>query len=161
MIMNLKPSQRAQIPNFKKAIQHLPEEVKVAILGSEKDLAQSEHRHVISLEELNTNRVPPEEILKIKKFKKYSPGVPSTKLYIKNISDAASQSDLEYIFFRYFSTDEEAKSQLQIQMMQGIMNGQAFVTFPTIEQAKQALEEVHGYILHQKPLIIAFGILKN
>jgi len=32
--------------------------------------------------------------------------------------------------------------------------GQAFVIFPNEEMASQALTDVHGYILHNKPMVI-------
>jgi U11/U12 small nuclear ribonucleoprotein SNRNP65 len=34
------------------------------------------------------------------------------------------------------------------------MKGQAFVTFPTVELAQRALDETHGYVFHEKPMII-------
>lgn len=39
-------------------------------------------------------------------------------------------------------------------MKEGRMRGQAFIKFPTVEQATQALNELHGYILHDKPMVI-------
>jgi len=46
---------------------------------------------------------------------------------------------------------------LEVNIMGGRMKGQAFVTFPNVESAKRALSEVHGYLLHYKPMIIEFG----
>jgi U11/U12 small nuclear ribonucleoprotein SNRNP65 len=37
------------------------------------------------------------------------------------------------------------------------MRGQAFVTFPCVEDAVAALAEVHGFVFKGKPLIIQFG----
>ncbi len=34
------------------------------------------------------------------------------------------------------------------------MKGQAFVAFPSVELAQHALEEVNGYILRDKPMVI-------
>lgn len=41
------------------------------------------------------------------------------------------------------------------------MKGQAFITFPKVEQASEALEDVNGYILNDKPMVIAFGKVKK
>ena len=34
------------------------------------------------------------------------------------------------------------------------MKGQAFVTFPSNDVAFKALTSLHGYVLHEKPLLI-------
>jgi RNA recognition motif-containing protein len=39
-------------------------------------------------------------------------------------------------------------------MKEGRMKGQAFITLPSDNKAKKALREVHGYILHGKPMVI-------
>jgi hypothetical protein len=41
---------------------------------------------------------------------------------------------------------------------QGRLKGQAFITFPCVEMATQALEEVHGFVLKGKPLVIVCNI---
>ncbi|CAG8497500.1 6799_t:CDS:2 [Diversispora eburnea] len=41
--------------------------------------------------------------------------------------------------------------------IEGRMRGQAFIKFPTEEQATQALNELHGYLLHDKPMVIHFS----
>ena len=41
------------------------------------------------------------------------------------------------------------------------MKGQAFITFPKIEQAVKALEETNGYILNDKPIVVMFGRMKT
>ena len=38
--------------------------------------------------------------------------------------------------------------------MTGRMKGQAFVTFPSIESAREALVTVNGYILNEKPIVV-------
>lgn len=38
--------------------------------------------------------------------------------------------------------------------MGGRYKGNAFVTFPSTEQAKKALDEITGYILHERPVVI-------
>ena len=42
--------------------------------------------------------------------------------------------------------------QLEIKIMTGRMKGQAFVTFPSIESAREALVTVNGYIFKEKDL---------
>ena len=39
-------------------------------------------------------------------------------------------------------------------MKEGRMKGQAFISLPSERRAKRALREVHGYILHGKPMVI-------
>lgn len=43
-------------------------------------------------------------------FKNYSPGEPSTKLYIKNLAKTTSEDDLKHIYGRYifWHNEEEA-----------------------------------------------------
>lgn len=39
-------------------------------------------------------------------------------------------------------------------MKEGRMKNQAFITFPNLKWASIALEEVHGYLLKDKPMIL-------
>ena len=39
-------------------------------------------------------------------------------------------------------------------MKEGRMKGQAFITLPSEEKAKKAMRDAHGYILHNKPMVI-------
>ncbi len=39
-------------------------------------------------------------------------------------------------------------------MSTGRLKGQAFVTFTNIQRAQQALNEVNGYVLYDRPLVI-------
>ena len=41
------------------------------------------------------------------KEKSYDAGIPTQKLFIKNLAKTVKKTDLEYIFGRYFQTDEE------------------------------------------------------
>lgn len=38
--------------------------------------------------------------------------------------------------------------------MDGRMKGQAFITFPSVELAREALTTVNGYLLKEKPVVI-------
>ncbi|CAB4484139.1 U11/U12 small nuclear ribonucleoprotein 65 kDa protein [Rhizophagus irregularis DAOM 181602=DAOM 197198] len=105
----------------------------------------------ITLEELNSNKMPVEELIKISAMKNYEPGQPKSTLYIKNLAPKkVKKEDLEYLFGRYFHT----KSQMDIRLHP---RGQAFVIFPNVEMATQALNDVHGYILYNKPMVIQFS----
>jgi len=107
-------------------------------------------------EDLSRNRVPVEELKNIDK--KYEQGAATRKLYLKNLAKQTSQDDLEWLFAKYFATDDALKSQLDIKLMkEGKMKNQAFVTFPTLELAQRAIQDINGFKLHDKPLIVQFG----
>ena len=38
--------------------------------------------------------------------------------------------------------------------MEGRMKGQAFVTFPSIDLAREALTTVNGFIFKEKPIVV-------
>ncbi|CAI2186797.1 3467_t:CDS:2 [Funneliformis geosporum] len=99
----------------------------------------------LTLEELNNNKMLEEGLIKISAMKNYEPGRPNSTLYIKNLAKKIKKEDLEYIFGRYF----HSKSQMDIRLHS---RGQAFVIFPDEEAASRALNDVHGYILHNKPM---------
>ncbi|CAN6443965.1 unnamed protein product [Victoria cruziana] len=108
----------------------------------EKD--QLEVKHFASLQEIETGKLPPEEILSLPMFKNYTPGDPSPVLYIKNLAKDVVANDFYYIFGSFFGSVEAVRSGINIKLMQeGRMRGQAFVTFPSIDIAQQALVSVH------------------
>lgn len=111
----------------------------------------------ISSEELAANKVSLDEIKQIDK--KYEKGETSVKLYIKNLAwKQVEISDLERIFGKYFPSEQAMKDGLDIKLMkEGRMKGQAFVTFQDEELAEEALEEINGYKLYDKPMIIQYG----
>eukprot|EP00002_Diphylleia_rotans_P030012 TRINITY_DN6146_c0_g1_i1.p1 TRINITY_DN6146_c0_g1~~TRINITY_DN6146_c0_g1_i1.p1 ORF type:complete len:345 (+),score=97.49 TRINITY_DN6146_c0_g1_i1:115-1149(+) len=123
------------------------------------EIDPSTTRNVVSLAQLQKQRLSPEDMAQQAVFKKYSPGIPSNVLYIKNLNHKlVTEQDLHYIFGRYFTTDEETKEKLGIKLMlEGKLKGQAFVTTPSTHLATQILQQVHGYVLHDKPMVIAFG----
>ncbi|KAH6755478.1 RNA-binding family protein [Perilla frutescens var. hirtella] len=111
-----------------------------------------------TLEELNSGKLPPEEILSLPKFKNYSAGDPTPVLYIKNLAKDVVIDDLYFIFGSFFGSVDAAKSNLTVKLMQeGRMRGQAFVTFPTIELARNTLSAVNGFVFKGKPIVIQFG----
>ncbi|XP_001635165.2 RNA-binding region-containing protein 3 [Nematostella vectensis] len=118
-----------------------------------------ETNEFVSSRELKANRMSEKEIKAMSQFKNYSPGDPTSRLYVKNLSRQVEDKDLMYVFGRYvdFSVGEQ-KDRFDIRLMkEGRMKGQAFVTLPSEEKAKRALREVHGYMLHGKPIVIQFA----
>ncbi|CAL9088184.1 unnamed protein product [Musa acuminata var. zebrina] len=109
-------------------------------------------------QEIESGKLPPEEILSLPMFKNYSPGNPANVLYIKNLSKDVVVDDFYYIFGSLFESIEGARAGLNIKLMQeGRMRGQAFVTFPSVDLAQNALNLVNGYMFKGKPIIIQFG----
>ncbi|XP_047939468.1 U11/U12 small nuclear ribonucleoprotein 65 kDa protein [Salvia hispanica] len=111
-----------------------------------------------TIEELNNGKLPPEEILSLPKFKNYTAGDPTPVLYIKNLAKDVVVDDFYFIFGSFFGSIDAAKFNLTVKLMQeGRMRGQAFVTFPTVELARNALSAVNGYVFKGKPVVIQFG----
>ncbi|XP_052202214.1 U11/U12 small nuclear ribonucleoprotein 65 kDa protein isoform X2 [Diospyros lotus] len=109
-------------------------------------------------EELEKGKLPPEEILSLPMFKNYTAGDPASVLYIKNLAKDVVADDFYFIFGSLFGSIDATKSSLSVKLMQeGRMRGQAFVTFPSMELAHQALNLVNGYAFKGKPMIIQFG----
>ncbi|KAL6073859.1 U11/U12 small nuclear ribonucleoprotein 65 kDa protein [Balamuthia mandrillaris] len=111
----------------------------------------------LSDEELRTNKLTAEDILASnpKLLSNYSKGEPSQRLYIKNLAKGVAEDDLYFVFGRYFDSREDAQRELEVQLFQrGRMKGQAFVTFPSVEMATQALDDVHGFTFKGKPMVI-------
>lgn len=108
--------------------------------------------------ELESGKLPPEEILSLPMFKNYVAGNPAPVLYIKNLAKDVVPDDFCYIFGSVFGSNDAAKSGISVKLMQeGRMRGQAFVTFPSVELAQHALNLVNGYVFKGKPMIIQFG----
>ncbi|KAF2288245.1 hypothetical protein GH714_005248 [Hevea brasiliensis] len=117
-----------------------------------------DHKPYATPEEIESNKLAPEEILSLPKFKNYTVGNPTSVLYIKNLSKDMVPDDFFYIFGSLFGSNDAAKIGLNVKLMQeGRMRGQAFVTFPSVELAHQALNLVNGYVFKGKPMIIQFG----
>ncbi|KAJ8530243.1 hypothetical protein K7X08_037078 [Anisodus acutangulus] len=119
---------------------------------------ENDHKPFTTLEELKCGRLPPEEILSLPMFKNYCAGNPSQILYLKNLAKEVIVDDVYFIFGSLFGSIDEAKSSLAVKLMQeGRMRGQAFVTFPSVELAQNALNLVNGYVFKGKPIVIQFG----
>lgn len=125
----------------------------------EESFITREKGSIISDEELKSNQIPSDNLSVLAVFKDYHPGVPSNRLYIKNIAKNVSPDDLAYIFNRYKSEPTEGNETLfEIKLMQeGRMKGQAFVTLENVQIAQKAIEETNGFILKDKPLVVVYG----
>lgn len=106
---------------------------------------------------IQANRMSEEEIRELPggKFVNYTPGSPSSTLYLKNLAADVAEPDLVGIFGR-FETSREPKLIYRL-MQRGRMKGQAFITFADVGTARNALKLANGYILKEKPLVIEFA----
>ncbi|XP_070540574.1 RNA-binding region-containing protein 3-like [Ptychodera flava] len=112
----------------------------------------------ISSSELKKNRLSKEELRKYSAFKKYEPGEPTSRLFVKNLSKQTDEKDLRYIFGRYIDFSSELESDMfDVRLMDGRMKGQAFIGLPNESKAKKALEETNAYLLHGKPIVVQFA----
>lgn len=129
-----------------------PEEV-----AAEEEMV-ADARSFATVEQIESQKLPPEEILSLPMFKNYAAGNPVCVLYIKNLAKDVLADDFYFIFGSLFGSFDAAKSGLSVKLMQeGRMRGQAFVTFPSVEFAHRALNLVNGYVFKGKPMIIQFG----
>ncbi|CAL0322785.1 unnamed protein product [Lupinus luteus] len=136
--------------------EHKDDEPKLELQDPDKDVPDP--NKFLTLEDLESGKLPPEEILSLPMFKNYTAGNPAPVLYIKNLAKDVIADDFYFIFGSLFESIEAAKSGLQIKLMQeGRMRGQAFLTFPSIELAHHGLNLVNGYVLKGKPMVIQFG----
>ncbi|XP_077235945.1 RNA-binding (RRM/RBD/RNP motifs) family protein isoform X2 [Tasmannia lanceolata] len=87
-------------------------------------------------QEIESGKLPPEEILSLPMFKNYTAGDPATVLYIKNLAKDVVVDDFYFIFGSLFGSIEGAQSGLNVKLMQNLVN---------------------GYVFKGKPMIIQFG----
>lgn len=115
-------------------------------------------RPFATAEEIESQKLPPEEILSLPKFKNYAAGDPACVLYVKNLAKAVVVDDFYYIFGSLFGSLEAARSGFAVNLMQERrMRGQAFLTFPSVDLAHRALNLANGFVFKDKPMIIQFG----
>ncbi|XP_037783646.1 RNA-binding region-containing protein 3-like [Penaeus monodon] len=124
---------------------------------------EREAKKYITKEELEANKISKADWPLLTVFKNYKAGDPTIKLYIKNLAKTATEEDLKHIYGRYifWQNDEEAETFTIRLMKEGRMKGQAFVTFPSVKQASEALEDTNGFILKDKPMVVVFGKVKS
>ncbi|KAM8998069.1 RNA-binding protein 41 [Ara ararauna] len=109
-------------------------------------------------EEICKNRLSEQELRSIPRFSSYSPGDPSKVLYLKNLGPRVTMQDLVSLFARF---QKEDSPPIQFRLLSGRMRGQAFLTFPDVQLAQDAMHLVNGYKLQGKPLVIEFGKSKG
>ncbi|XP_027215592.2 RNA-binding protein 41 [Penaeus vannamei] len=113
---------------------------------------------LLPLQVINSSRMTLEEIKNIEKFKTYDEGNPSQILYLKNLPHKMSQRELTSIFGHFESVQGH---KIVYRILDGRMRGQAFVTFQDVATATKALKTCNGYIIHGKPMVIAYGKKQN
>ncbi|KAK2528811.1 Rbm41, partial [Columba guinea] len=109
-------------------------------------------------EEICKNRLSEEELRNIPRFSSYQPGEPNKVLYLKNLGPRVTVKDLVSLFARF---QKEDSPPIQFRLLSGRMRGQAFITFPDVQSAQDAMLLVNGYNLQGKPLVIEFGKSKR
>ncbi|XP_047502943.1 RNA-binding region-containing protein 3-like isoform X2 [Penaeus chinensis] len=124
---------------------------------------EREAKKYITKEELDANKISKTDWPLLTVYKNYKAGDPTVKLYIKNLAKTVTEEDLKHIYGRYvfWQNDEEAETFTIRLMKEGRMKGQAFVTFPSVKQASEALEDTNGFILKDKPMVVVFGKVKS
>ncbi|XP_068096127.1 RNA-binding region-containing protein 3 [Hyperolius riggenbachi] len=116
-------------------------------------------KEFVSRRELEKGRLSKEEMRQLPVFKGYESGEPNCRLYVKNLAKQTTEKDLKFIFGKFvnFSSETE-KNMFDIRLMKdGRMKGQAFIGFPSEDMAAKALKHAHGYVLHDKPMVIQFA----
>ena len=115
-------------------------------------------RGFASIEELKKGRLSENEMRQLDVFKNYDPGEPTTRLYIKNLGKKTVEADLRYVFGRYVDWNNEAeKTMFYVQLLTGRMKGQAFITLPSEDIARQALTETNGFQVNDKAMVVQFA----
>ncbi|XP_050351739.1 RNA-binding region-containing protein 3-like [Nymphalis io] len=122
-------------------------------------IAEEHEQPPITKQEILANRISNSDMKILPVFKNYHPGEPSMRLYIKNLAKTVTEQDVKRIYKRYLQhIPEEEQLGFDVRVMQeGRMKGQAFVTFPSVKIAEEALNETNGYLLKEKPMVVQFA----
>ncbi|KAJ8266900.1 hypothetical protein GJAV_G00135940 [Gymnothorax javanicus] len=104
--------------------------------------------------EILANKETEEGIRSIPRFQNYQRGEPSKVLCIRNLSPRASLAQLVSLFSRFQPPDGPPPL---YKLLTGRLKGQAYITFSDSETAEAALEQLNGYRLQEKPLVIQFS----
>lgn len=104
-------------------------------------------------------RLKEEQIKDFSVFKNYTPGEPTSRLYIKNLTKQTTEQDLVNLFGSFVHWDQElAYEAFDVRVMkEGRMKGQAFVNLPSENDAEIIVQECNGFILNNKPIVIQFA----
>lgn len=126
---------------------------------SEDEFDDETQNEFISAQQIKSSKMDPNDLALLSQMKNYEKGERSNRLYIKNLAKSTTEEDLAFVFKRFIrQCDESQKEKFQIRLMkEGRMKGQAFVTFPTDRAAERALDQTHGFVLHDRPMITQYG----
>ncbi|KHJ46235.1 hypothetical protein D918_03283 [Trichuris suis] len=115
--------------------------------------------NLMSVEEIRRRCISRSEWKKWPAFNRYSPGEPSSRLYVKNLSKKVTELDLKRIYGNFVNaTMEEGRQAFDVRLMQsGRLRGQAFISLGCIVQAQAAIRLTNGLMIHGKPLVVAFA----
>ncbi|KAG1338886.1 U11/U12 small nuclear ribonucleoprotein 65 kDa protein [Cocos nucifera] len=78
----------------------------------------TEQKAYATPQEIESGKLPPEDILSLPMFKNYAPGNPASVLYIKNLAKDVVVDDFYFIFGSLFESVEAARIGLNIKLMQ-------------------------------------------
>lgn len=78
----------------------------------------TEQKAYAAPQEIESGKLPPEDILSLPMFKNYAPGNPASVLYIKNLAKDVVVDDFYFIFGSLFESMEAARIGLNIKLMQ-------------------------------------------
>ncbi|CAL8085878.1 unnamed protein product [Calicophoron daubneyi] len=124
----------------------------------------------LSLSDLYAGRLSVEERQNYPVFARgYTPGQPTSRLYIKNLAPSTTEEDLYRVFgcFQHGAVKDmnarlkvipETLDRFSVQLLTaGRMKGQAFVSFEDQVTAFQALDATNGFLLHDRPMVVQYA----
>lgn len=135
------------------------------ITKSEVDMQKSDVSYKVdqnlffSRKQIEEGRLKKEQMKDFSVFKKYSPGDPTSRLYIKNLTKHTTEQELMNLFGSFIDWSQDlACEAFDIRLMkEGRMKGQAFITLPNEQEATDIVKECNGFILNNKPIVIQFA----
>ncbi|KAG7386471.1 phosphatidate cytidylyltransferase [Phytophthora boehmeriae] len=109
-------------------------------------------------QDLANKRMPELQLSGEKVMKKYERGESSDTLYVKNLAKSVEFADLAAVFGACLPPDSTPEALDIRHFTTGRMKCQAFVKYPTVDLASNALHQVHGVVLKDKPLIVVRAV---
>ncbi|KAG7386410.1 phosphatidate cytidylyltransferase [Phytophthora pseudosyringae] len=120
---------------------------------SHQHVHQSTRPGVISENEVNRQRLAPEELLKEPLMEFYVRGFPSRSVMVNNIAHGVDTKDMCSVFGYALPTDVALDS-MKITLLPA--KGSAQITYPDEQMATVAVNELHGVQLEGRALIVSF-----
>ena len=91
-------------------------------------------------------------------FKNYKEGLPSNKIYIKNLSKTVNLDDIHNLYQQFVNPCKNSTSNIDIRFFnKGKLRRQAFITFPTTHLASIAVRSTNGMMFKGKPIYVVFA----